>query len=81
MKQKFSVQNKIKVAFVFHKDNYFLLGKHFDNTYYNFFIKALKRNDRISVKDYKTDEIFDCSKLKNEARHHTSLGKFIFWNA
>jgi len=60
------VQNKIKIAFLFHKDNYFLLGKHFDNTYYNFFIKALKRNDRISVKDYKTDKIFDCSKLKNE---------------
>ena len=61
------MQNKIKVAFIFHKDNYFLLGNHFDNTYYNFFIKALKRIHRISVKNYKTDSIFDCSKLNDEA--------------
>ena len=60
------MQNKIKVGFIFHKDNYFLLGKHFDNTYYNFFIKALKRNDKLVVNDYKTESIFDCSKLKDK---------------
>ena len=61
------MKNKIKVAFVFHKDNYFLSGKHFDNTYYNFFIKALKRNERLMVEDYKTESTFDCSKLKGKA--------------
>ena len=61
------MQNKIKVAFIFHKDNYFLLGNHFDNTYYNFFIKALKRNERLMVEDYKTESTFDCSKLKGKA--------------
>ena len=60
------MQNKIKVAFVFHKDNYFLSGKHFDNTYYNFFMKALKRNNRLSVQDFKTESTFDCSKLKDK---------------
>ena len=60
------MQNKIKVAFVFHKDNYFLSGKHFDNTYYNFFMKALKRNNRLSVQDFKTETTFDCSKLKDK---------------
>ena len=60
------MSNKIKVGFIFHKENYFLLGNHFDNTYYNFFIKALKRNDRIIVHDYKTESKFDCSKLRDE---------------
>ncbi len=60
------MQNKIKVAFVFHKDNYFLSGKHFDNTYYNFFMKALKRNNRLSVQNFKTETTFDCSKLKDK---------------
>lgn len=60
------MENKIKVAFIFHKDNYFLSGNHFDNTYYNFFIKALKRNKRLLVKDIKTEDEFDCSKLKGE---------------
>ena len=60
------MENKIKVGFIFHKDNYFLFGNHFDNTYYNFFRKALKRNDRLIVKDFITDDIFDCSRLKGE---------------
>ena len=60
------MENKIKVGFIFHKDNYFLSGNHFDNTYYNFFRKSLKRNDRLLVKDFKTDDIFDCSNLKGE---------------
>tara|TARA_Y100000996_G_scaffold405617_1_gene380974 strand:+ start:2880 stop:3854 length:975 start_codon:yes stop_codon:yes gene_type:complete len=60
------VENKIRVGFIFHKNNYFLLGQHFDNTYYNFFRKALKRNDRLVVKDFITDDVFDCSCLKDK---------------
>ena len=59
------MENKIRVAFIFHKDNYFLLGNHFDNTYYNFFIKALKRNERLDVRYIKTESKFDLSKLKD----------------
>tara|TARA_B100000029_G_C17537308_1_gene945368 strand:- start:177 stop:1151 length:975 start_codon:yes stop_codon:yes gene_type:complete len=60
------MENKIRVGFIFHKNNYFLLGNHFDNTYYNFFRKALKRNNRLVVKEFKTDEVFDCSRLEGE---------------
>ncbi len=59
------MENKIRVAFIFHKDNYFLLGNHFDNTYYNFFIKALKRNERLDVRYVKTESKCDLSKLKD----------------
>ena len=59
------MKEKIRVSFIFHKDNFFLLGKHFDNTYYNFFMKALKRNDRIDVKYCSTNSVFDCSKLRS----------------
>ena len=56
----------LDVAFIFHKDNYFLSGKHFDNCYYNFFMKALKRNSEISVKYFATEDVFDASVLKNK---------------
>ena len=58
--------SKTRVAFIFHKENFFLNGKHFDNTYYNFFMKALKRNNRLSVQNFKTETTFDCSKLKDK---------------
>ena len=54
----------LDVAFIFHKDNYFLSGKHFDNCYYNFFMKALQRNSEISVKNFPTEDIFDAEILK-----------------
>ena len=41
--------DKIKVAFIYKKSNIFMTGKHFDNNYYNFFLKALPRNDSIEV--------------------------------
>jgi len=58
--------NKIRVALIFHKNNYFLAGNHFDNTYYNFFIKALQRNTEINVKNYRTEDVFDASILDNK---------------
>ena len=41
--------NKIKVAFIYKADNIFLSGQHFDNTYYHFFMNALRRNKRLDI--------------------------------
>jgi len=60
------MKNKIKVAFIYKHDNVFLSGKHFDNTYYHFFINALNRNDRIEVTNYPTNEKFDINTLKDK---------------
>ncbi len=60
------MEQKIRVAFIFHKNNIFLTGNHFDNTYYNFFIKALQRNKNLNITNIPTDDVFDCSKLKGK---------------
>jgi hypothetical protein len=57
---------ELRVALIYHKQNRFLSGNHFDNTYYNFFINALQRNTKISVKNYPTDDVFDASILDNK---------------
>ena len=57
---------KIKVAVIYHKENIFLSGKHFDNTYYHFYVTALKRNETLDVTYFPTDDIFDVSILKNK---------------
>jgi hypothetical protein len=57
---------KIKVAFIYHKDNIFLSGNHFDNTYYHFYINALKRNETLDVTYVPTGDIFDASGLKDK---------------
>jgi len=57
---------KIKIAFIFHEDNVYLSGKHYDNAYYNFFMKSLRENEQIEVTDFATKEIFDASILKNK---------------
>ncbi len=56
----------IRVALIFHKNSKFFSGKHFDNTFYNFFFKAWKRNSSIDVTYFPTDDIFDASKLKGK---------------
>ncbi len=57
---------RIRVAFIYHKNNPYLSGKHYDNTYYNFFMKALRQNEEIEVKDFPTKEIFDAAILKDK---------------
>ena len=57
---------KTRLAFIFHKENFFLNGKHFDNTYYNFFMKALKRNQRLETVFFPTDDIFDFKVIKDD---------------
>lgn len=56
---------KIRVAFIYHESNVFLTGKYFDNIYYNFFMKALNRNEQLIVTNFPTKKIFDTSILKN----------------
>lgn len=58
--------DRLKVAFIYKKSNVFMTGKHFDNNYYNFFIKALSRNKNIEVTYFKEEEKFDISRLKNK---------------
>ena len=58
--------DKIKVAFIYKASNIFMTGKHFDNNYYNFFIKALSRNQKIEVTNFTEEEKFDVSKLNNK---------------
>ena len=59
------MNKKIRVGYIFHKNNIFLSGDHFDNTYYNFFSKALKRNNSLDVTYFPTGQSFDASVLKN----------------
>ena len=58
--------DRIKVAFIYKESNIFMTGKHFDNNYYNFFIKALSRNNKIDVTYFKEEEKFDISRLSNK---------------
>jgi len=58
--------DKIKVAFIYKSSNKFMTGRHFDNVYYNFFIKAIKRNKEIDVTYFPEENKFDISKLKNK---------------
>jgi len=57
---------QIRIAFIYHENNAYLSGKHYDNTYYNFFMKELRNNEEIKIKDFPTKEIFDASILKDK---------------
>ena len=57
---------KIKVAFIYKKSNPFLTGNHFDNTTYDFFMKALSRNDYLDVSYFNAEKSFDTTKLKGK---------------
>jgi hypothetical protein len=59
------VENKIKVAFIYRADYAVLSGQHYDNTYYHFFMNALRRNKRLDVKYFPTESEFDASILRN----------------
>ena len=60
------MQKKIRVAFIYKKSNIFLSLKHFDTTYYHFFMDALKRNSRINVTYFPSDNEFNTNQLKGE---------------
>ena len=60
------MQKKIRVAFIYKKSNIFLNLKHFDTTYYHFFMDALKRNSRIDVTYFPSDNEFDTNRLNGK---------------
>ena len=60
------MEKKIRVAFIYKRSNVFLDLKHYDTTYYHFFMDALKRNEKISVTYFPSDNTFDTAKLKGK---------------
>lgn len=60
------MKNKIRVAFIYKGTHVFFSGKHFDNTYYHFFIDALKRNQRIEISYFPVEFIFDVTELNGK---------------
>ncbi|RDJ32171.1 MAG: glycosyltransferase family 1 protein [Crenarchaeota archaeon] len=60
------MEKKIRCAFIYNKKNEFLTGRFFDNTYYNFFIKALRRNQRLDVKNYPVETKIDVSEFNDK---------------
>tara|TARA_A100001037_G_C15005849_1_gene569334 strand:+ start:55 stop:1026 length:972 start_codon:yes stop_codon:yes gene_type:complete len=56
---------KIKVAFIFKTSNPFMSGKHFDNSWYNFHVNALKRNNDIEISYFHGEEEFDTTVLRD----------------
>ena len=61
-----NLNSKLRIAFIYHKENPFLIGNYFDNTYYNFFIKAFKRNPKLTSTNFPTGDRFDCAELKDD---------------
>ena len=55
----------IKVALPFKTSTDFMTGKFYDNTYYHFFVTALKRNQDICVTYFPVEGSFDTPILKN----------------
>ena len=60
------MNRKIKVAFIYKRNNPFLTGTHFDNTYYHFLMKALPNNQDVDVVNFPTGNEFDASVLKSK---------------
>lgn len=61
------MKKKIKVAFIYKKSCEFLTGKHFANTYYHFFMHALKRNQNLEINYIETGDSYDVRDLKGKA--------------
>lgn len=59
------MKDKIRVAFIYKKNNPLLTRQFWYTTHYNFFMLALKRNSRIKVTYFACDDNFDISKYKN----------------
>ena len=59
------MKEKIRVAFIYKKNNPLLTKQYWYTTHYNFFMLALKRNSRIKVTYFACEENFDISKYQN----------------
>ncbi len=54
---------KIRCALIYKKSYNYFQPSHFDRTTYDFFMIALKRNPRLEISYYPSDDIFDVEKL------------------
>ena len=57
---------KISVALIYRKSYNFFQPDHFDQTSYDFFFKALKRNKQLEISYYPCEKKFDVSKIKGK---------------
>ena len=57
---------KIRVSLVYKKSYNYFQPDHFDQTSYDFFFKALKRNDQLEISYYPCEKKFDISKIKGK---------------
>ncbi|MBC8250103.1 MAG: glycosyltransferase family 1 protein [Candidatus Nitrosopelagicus sp.] len=57
---------KIKVAFIYRKCYNFFQPDHFDRTSYDFFFKALKRNEQLEISYYPCEKKFDVANIKGK---------------
>jgi len=57
---------KIRVALVYKKSYNYFQPDHFDQTSYDFFFKALKRNMQLEISYYPCEKKFNISKIKNK---------------
>ena len=57
---------KIRVALVYKKSYNYFQPDHFDQTSYDFFFKALKRNEELEIFYYPCEKNFDVSKVKGK---------------
>jgi len=60
------MNKKINVALIYKKSYNYFQPDHFDRTSYDFFFKALKRNEQLNVFYYPCEKKFDISKIKNK---------------
>ena len=67
------MKEKINVALIYKSNYIFFSGKHFDTTYYHFFIEALKRNPKLKISFFPTEDIFDASTL------HGKFDVILLW--
>jgi len=67
------MENKIKVGFIHDSKNVFLKGHHFDNTYFHFFMEAIRKHGKMEVVDLVSDEILDLRKMKQK------FDVFLLW--
>lgn len=56
---------KLRVAFIYKKTSIIMNGKYYCNNHYHFFMNALKRNNRINVTYFPSENIFDTSVLRD----------------
>lgn len=67
MPEEHALRPIMRLAFIYKQDNVFYSGRHFDNNFYNFCFRALRRSSELDVSYHVFDDVFDVMNLKNQA--------------